>query len=1001
MRSMRERTESSASVTGRMQGIHVGGSPAPGLPHHQRSGSQTGRLMAEHAQRQDSFPFDPESSSTLIATAPKGGPKQSPPAHPNGQYQSIGDIMFPRDNQPSPLPPPQYTAPPQQQQQQQQYEQWAQYPPQGLPGQFDPGSAGFEIPHSGGSDSFIFQQNSPFSIPDMGNTPQSGWEQDFINSNGGTNPDPMQWNGENMLMSDQEQLNELERIISNASSRSATPFEQPLDVQNNFTPDSNFDPHAGSQNASGSASPFVPPAHTPSPAPSFHSATSGSPFLNKAQSPPALIIPGQQANASPALPHINTSNPNNHPPQGIMHNVLGTSSGAGGLLPPANPALEHLSGMMGISPIAPNADGPQIYIQPSTPISGLKDGRGLFDAALRRNMAQQPGQGQQGDQPQSFQVPSPQPHGMARTPSHDSGAISPRMSNQGSPAQQTNDFGASTAQVNLGDHLRQNQMRPRAKSDSQMGTAGWEMFDRQAMFAMMAATAANQQNAGLQADGSQFQAIDTWRAGLVEEQSTQNAPAATLDPRQLPGQDQPDTSSGAFDPAAFLQQLEQSRQLAQLQAQAARSRLPAVNTAQAAAMQVDPVLSPTSLAFYQSLGINPSSASQLGTASAPYSIQSFQDLDMQAPFNFNLPHTAGPTTQTFLSPGPPIAMGARRRSFAEGSHPAAGVGTPGYGVELTPHSPFGNLDPRKMRGVSPVGHRRAAKSEDFGRPSGWGVGAGGSTSDFLQSITADDGSLLPPMNRGRSGSHSRHSSGSSVRSPSPALSISSQGSSFSQHSGRMPMPDGAQATPQVPGLPGQIQVPKARVARMKVTSVATEMASTSRRTNEGVFRCPIPGCGSTFTRHFNLKGHLRSHNDERPYKCLYDGCPKAVIGFARQHDCKRHMLLHEGLRPFECEGCGKKFARLDALTRHHKSEQGQECAITHPLPVNPDGSPMTESQYKAYKGIAAGPDTAAGNGAANGRRNRHPSFSGLSGMEDASGDEDIGTGSGMEDYDLA
>lgn len=38
----------------------------------------------------------------------------------------------------------------------------------------------------------------------------------------------------------------------------------------------------------------------------------------------------------------------------------------------------------------------------------------------------------------------------------------------------------------------------------------------------------------------------------------------------------------------------------------------------------------------------------------------------------------------------------------------------------------------------------------------------------------------------------------------------------------------------------------------------------------------VPGCGSTFTRHFNLKGHLRSHNDERPYKCLYDGCPKGA-----------------------------------------------------------------------------------------------------------------------------
>lgn len=121
--------------------------------------------------------------------------------------------------------------------------------------------------------------------------------------------------------------------------------------------------------------------------------------------------------------------------------------------------------------------------------------------------------------------------------------------------------------------------------------------------------------------------------------------------------------------------------------------------------------------------------------------------------------------------------------------------------------------------------------------------------------------------RGRS--HSRHSSVSSVRSASPALSVSSQGSSYSHHS-HMDMPDGM----QVSDLYSQEQ---RRVAKMKVTSVATEVASQSRRTNSGIFQCPIPGCGSTFTRHFNLKGHLRSHNDERPYKCLYDGCPKGKL----------------------------------------------------------------------------------------------------------------------------
>ena len=60
-------------------------------------------------------------------------------------------------------------------------------------------------------------------------------------------------------------------------------------------------------------------------------------------------------------------------------------------------------------------------------------------------------------------------------------------------------------------------------------------------------------------------------------------------------------------------------------------------------------------------------------------------------------------------------------------------------------------------------------------------------------------------------------------------------------------------------------------------------------------------------------GHLRSHNDEKPFHCKWPGCGK---GFARQHDCKRHEQLHSNHRPFICEGCRKPFARLDALNRH-------------------------------------------------------------------------------------
>lgn len=142
-------------------------------------------------------------------------------------------------------------------------------------------------------------------------------------------------------------------------------------------------------------------------------------------------------------------------------------------------------------------------------------------------------------------------------------------------------------------------------------------------------------------------------------------------------------------------------------------------------------------------------------------------------------------------------------------------------------------------------------------------------------------------------------------------------------------------TPGQSPSPGPPLTLETAVPKPTVTTGRTANASHRRRKQDAPFVCPIAGCGSTFTRSFNLKGeievsfedpigwlnlylscdlgHIRSHNEEKPFLCKWPACGK---GFARQHDCKRHEQLHQNYRPFSCEGCSKQFARMDALNRH-------------------------------------------------------------------------------------
>ncbi|KAI9484142.1 MAG: hypothetical protein EXX96DRAFT_166681 [Benjaminiella poitrasii] len=83
-------------------------------------------------------------------------------------------------------------------------------------------------------------------------------------------------------------------------------------------------------------------------------------------------------------------------------------------------------------------------------------------------------------------------------------------------------------------------------------------------------------------------------------------------------------------------------------------------------------------------------------------------------------------------------------------------------------------------------------------------------------------------------------------------------------------------------------------------------------------------CEQTFSRIHNLKSHLATHSQDRPFQC--DTCHQY---FRRQHDLKRHQKLHTGERPYVCNKCNRSFARLDALNRHQRIDGGTACNNRH------------------------------------------------------------------------
>lgn len=65
---------------------------------------------------------------------------------------------------------------------------------------------------------------------------------------------------------------------------------------------------------------------------------------------------------------------------------------------------------------------------------------------------------------------------------------------------------------------------------------------------------------------------------------------------------------------------------------------------------------------------------------------------------------------------------------------------------------------------------------------------------------------------------------------------------------------------------------------------------------EKPFKCPIEGCGRSFTTSNIRKVHIRTHTGERPYYCSEPSCGRS---FASATNYKNHMRIHTGRSPRE------------------------------------------------------------------------------------------------------
>ena len=106
---------------------------------------------------------------------------------------------------------------------------------------------------------------------------------------------------------------------------------------------------------------------------------------------------------------------------------------------------------------------------------------------------------------------------------------------------------------------------------------------------------------------------------------------------------------------------------------------------------------------------------------------------------------------------------------------------------------------------------------------------------------------------------------------------------------------------------------------------------------------------SVFFKYFNKESFIAG---ERPYHCPMEGCEKR---FARSDELSRHRRMHTGEKKFACSMCGRRFVRSDHLMKHEKRHHNRLLKERIKAASNAKATP-TSAAAKAKVLLGSSPD---------------------------------------------